>query len=647
MLLKRSATLLIALASLTACNEDANKNTATPKAQYSVLGSLRPKADPAVVEQIRQEEIQKAQAAQEAAVPDGGSGSGSGFFNFGGLPKVETGPISGGLGESPKPRLPGGSSATSDSPPPITAKSDSSSSGQPSTNGNPFWPFGQPQNNSPPPQQAASYGGYGSSSSGSGGLIPPPPAVSLSAQGQLAPPPQYAMAPQEQYNPYAYNPYAIPPGAVGQPPPQPQPQRLPSGSMFGNQGEGAPAGGGEEPKPKKADIQVITPTGMEPRSPYKQRDDLKVLFNGALAVNGLAGANCRDPRIAQDVAKIQVGLPAEGTKGSAAIGQRQIDMLFKGTTNDKKLLPLVKKIETEMAQSYYRFLYSFNKYALAQQTVAARKQEVSVAESNAEKQRAAADLAKAQEEAESTKDDMKSAQNDLAGVAGAPAARNVIQRVAGVAPSLDSLAQAEPQAAAPTGGSKVLGSVGGWFGGMGGMIGLGGKKPAGGDTADGDEQVAKVAKVKPEKAEKDKDKDKDKDKKDKKGKGGKGAVEVAAKPVEAPKAAVEEPEEKPAPAAGGSVAFELKDVQTTPRKSVLRVAIRNNGDEQFTFNPDVVSVAEGDKKLTDAAVRADFDSTVVGPNQEVTGTITIYGKPWTDKLKVSLSEGGRTIHMHR
>lgn len=656
-MLKRSATFLFAVLALAACNEDNTNSASNGKPQMSVIGSLRPKADPAMVEQIRQEELQRQQAAQEQAI--GGNqeqGSTNGFFGFGGLPKVETGSISGDytkqntqglITSSTSGSIPGTTEATTSAAPQNGAPNGSQDQSlNTQNNSSPFWPFGQSQPAaSPPAQQVASYGGYGSSG-GSAGPIPPPPAVTLSAQGTMAPPPppQYAMAPQGdyQYNPYAYNPYAYPPGAQ---PVAPQQPKFQQGSMFGNQEDAGHGGGAPEEKPKKADIQVITPTGMEARSGFKQRDDLKILFKAALAVNGLAGPSCRDARIAADVAKVDVGLPSESTKGNAAIGQRQIDMLFKGTCTDKRIVPTVKKIQTEVASAYFRYLYSFNKYSLAQQTVAARKQEVSVAESNSEKQRAAADLAKAQEEADSTKDDLRSAQNDLAAISGAPAARSVIQRVSNMAPSLESLAQAEPQKEAPqaSGTAKVMNSVTGFFGGMGGMIGLGKKQQADGTTgtADGDQQ--QVAKAKPEKAKEDKNKDK-------KGKGVKAPQEaIAARPADAPKgkAEVDEPADKPAPAPPSTVAFELKDVQTTPRKSVLRVAIRNNGDEQFTFNPDVVSVAEGDHKLAEAAVRAEFDTTVVQPNQEVTGTITIFGRPWNDKLKVSFSEGGRTITMHR
>jgi len=56
---------------------------------------------------------------------------------------------------------------------------------------------------------------------------------------------------------------------------------------------------------------------------------------------------------------------------------------------------------------------------------------------------------------------------------------------------------------------------------------------------------------------------------------------------------------------------------------------------------------ENNQKLAEAAMRADFDTTLVQPNQEVKGTITIFGRPWNDKMTVSLSEGGKFLQMRR
>src|SRR5690606_10625638 len=66
----------------------------------------------------------------------------------------------------------------------------------------------------------------------------------------------------------------------------------------------------------------------------------------------------------------------------------------------------------------------------------------------------------------------------------------------------------------------------------------------------------------------------------------------------------------------GPISFELKDVQITARKSVLTVAIRNTGSESFKFSPDVISISEGNRKISEAAMRAEFDSTLVKPNKE-------------------------------
>ncbi len=75
--------------------------------------------------------------------------------------------------------------------------------------------------------------------------------------------------------------------------------------------------------------------------------------------------------------------------------------------------------------------------------------------------------------------------------------------------------------------------------------------------------------------------------------------------------------------------------------------MRNNGGESFNLDPDVISVQEGEKRLAEASVLAQFDSTLVAPNAEVTGTITIFGRPWNDKLTVSLSDGGKTVQLRR
>jgi archaellum component FlaG (FlaF/FlaG flagellin family) len=91
----------------------------------------------------------------------------------------------------------------------------------------------------------------------------------------------------------------------------------------------------------------------------------------------------------------------------------------------------------------------------------------------------------------------------------------------------------------------------------------------------------------------------------------------------------------------------LKGVNVTARKSILTVAIKNSGQSDFSFNPDSFAVSENNHKLSEAAMRADFETTLVQPSQEVQGTITIFGRPWNDRLTVSLSDGTRNLQMHR
>lgn len=398
------------------------------------------------------------------------------------------------------------------------------------------------------------------------------------------------------------------------------------------------ASGDDEDEPKKRkdkNVVVITPVGMQPYSPFKQRDDLKALWQGLLGTNAL-GALTRDEKIMQQLRKVEIATPTEATKGQLSVSQRTIDSMFKNASVDKKFVAQVKKSQSDLIQAYYRYLFSYNKFSLTQQNVAARKQELELAESSAEKQRAAADLSQAQQEAESSKEDMRSAQSDLAGIAGAQSTRMVIGRVAGAAPSLESLAQAEPERQ----DQQQASSIGGFFNSMGSALGFGKKQEP--------REEEKVARAEITKGNKDKEKEKGKDKK--KGKADNKPQVAAAVPQEPPvpsrSTSVESAAVSPAPPQG-AVSFELKDVKTTPRKSILRVSIRNNGDDNFSFDTDSVSVSEGNKKLADAAVRAEFDATIVQPNQEVTGTVTIFGLPWNDRLSVSLSDGGKTILLHR
>lgn len=611
-----------AFASLTlsACNEEKLNSDGSLSSEgggrsLSVLGSIRPKADPHVLEKIRAEEAEARRKAEEAIAAQAQSqqqqNAAADPANRD-LPAVDQTPISAssnpmdgianafGFGNNNQPQQP---------------------SGMGMGMGNPAMSI--PSVPTPPPQ-AASYGGY--PSMGGGGMIPPPPAVTLSTQAAYSPPidPNYAQYMQGGgygYGQPAYpQPYAAPPGPAH-----------PAGSMFSNGGSNSAASApAEEPK-KKPSVVLITPTGMEARSPYKQRDELKVLVKGAFA--SASPPELRDPKISLVLAKTDVGLPAEATRGNISLTQRQIDNLFKTPPIDRRIMPSIKKVETDVAQAYFRYLYAFNKYTLTQQQVAARKQEMEVADSNSERQRAAADLSAAQNDAEGSKDDLRAAQTDLAAVAGAQAARSVITKVSGVTPSLESLAVASDSDSSATAQGGLIGSVQNAFGALNFW-----NKGRGGKEAE------PVAAAPPEKAQKA---PKQKDQKDKK-KGGKGESGAATQIAITPDVQESAPEPvKPTPAPSTGISFELKNVQTTPRKSVLKVAVRNNREESFNLDPDVISVLEGDHKLAEAAVRAEFDSTLVGPNQEVTGTITIFGRPWNDKLSVSLSEGGRTIQLHR
>jgi archaellum component FlaG (FlaF/FlaG flagellin family) len=609
--------LLAATLSLSACNEQKN-NVDTASADqsysgrtYSVLGQLRPKeVDPAVLKQIQDEE----EAQRKAKLAE--------------IERQQKEMMAANYGSNPANRdLPGVNMGTNGNLPSVTSTINTgSSTSMPDSSGQSWAAPVAP----PPPPASASYPiNY---TNPSPGFVPPPPAVSLSTQAVPmgmpygSPPPDYA-------NPYAYMQQA----------PQGPPQRQ-AGGLFGTSStpvRNASDDDDDSPRKKKVDkpIQIITPTGMESRSAFKQRDEIRILWKGALASS--LGGLANDGKFADSLAKIDVGLPSESSKGSLSVPQRQIDNLFKNTnTVDKKIYGAVKKAQTDLVQAYYRYLYSYNKFFLTQQQIAARKQELDAAESQAEKQRATVDLVNAQQDADSSKDDMRSAQSDLASIVGAPAARTVITRVSGVSPSLDSLASDSPPQAQDKGGE----------GGIGGLLNVFnfGKKSSKEDkSASADAQQVASADTNKGKEKKEKKEKESKDKK--KGKG--DEKQIAAKPAQdsaSSKAdATETAAAPPSPPPSGPVSFELKDVKTTPRKSVLRVVVKNTGGDNFNFDADSISVAEGNNKLAEASVSAEFDSTVVQPSQEVTGTITIFGRPWNDKITVSLSDGKKPIVLHR
>lgn len=610
-----------------------------------ILSSFRPKADPSMVERLRQEDaakMQQAALAQQQMNQQMNEMDGTGRI----LPKVSMEPIA----------PPAEEVATAGAGMSVTAAD--SGAYTPSTSG------AVPQSSGASAPSTATYGGYNSvpapPSTGSlgGGLVPPPPAVTLSTAAQTT----VASAPQDPGNPYAnpygnpyanpygnpyanpyMNPYGIPYPQQAQPQGDGAPQRpalFGSGKSRPRGEEGEDDGRSQEKAKKFANFVPITPTGMEARSPYKQRDDLRVLWKGAITSSQLGAWSAKDPNISSALNKIDVGLPGEVTKGSFSVGQRQVDAVFKPVFVDKRIQSQLRKTQSEMVQSYYRYLYSYNRFALAQQTVAARKQEVEVASTHSEQQRAAADLSQAQSEADSSKEDMRSAQLELSAVSGAAAARAIIQKVSGVAPSIESLAQAAPAPEAePQGGFNVLG-----------FLGFNKKK---GDEQPPPQESPKAAKADAKKQEKAEKSAKSQDKQPKEktvAKAKKAGKDVAQGDLEpAPVKGDRESagEKAEAPAASEGISFELKGKNISARKSVLNVSIRNTSENAFSFSPEDISVQEGNQKLSEAAMRAEFDSTSIAPNGEVKGTITIFGRPWNDRLTISLSDGQRSIHMKR
>jgi hypothetical protein len=607
-----------------------------------VLSSLRPKADPKTVAAIQEEEA-KALRDQQMTMADGQASADSATGRV--LPQVSMSPFT--------------STSSGGQAGPVVTPADGNTNSKASGSFS-FWPFGGGDNQQSQQQsgQASYSGGYGGSS------VPPPPPGGSSPGGLIPPPPpQVALNTQAQFMP-GFNMPAMP---VPQDPyagyqQQAQAPTRAAGSLFasGQANPGNPYADEEDAiaKKKLANFVPITPTGMDARSPYKQRDDLKALWKGALSRYPLSQFVSRDEKLAQVLSTMELGLPPDASRGSLNVPQRTVDAVFKPVAIDKHAVATVKKTQGELIQAYYRYLYAYNRFVLAQQTVAAGQQEVEVASTAAERQRAAASLSRAQTEAEGSKEDMRSAQYELAGLGGAQAARNVIAKISGVSPSMESLAQAEAssQPAAAEDSNK-----GGGF--LGSLFGIGKK----GNDAGQDVQQAPVEKVAKAKQSGDlmpdtqkvaraseNKKDKKPGKKDKNEKPVLAAVPVAKvnkaqdEPVPEPrKPAVQAPAQDDAPAAREPIAFSLKNIEVTPRKSVLKVSIRNNGSDNFSFSEDVISISEGNRKLSEASVRAEFNSTLIEPNKEVSGTITIYGRPWNDRLSVNISNNGKNIPLRR
>ncbi|RTL45996.1 MAG: TolC family protein [Candidatus Melainabacteria bacterium] len=587
-----------------------------------ILGSLRPKTDPAVVERMRLEEqarLEKQKALEAAAQRADNQVSADGMGRV--LPKVSMDPIAPPAEEVANSNGPIFTPANQSGASPIPVPTGGSSSSAPSA-----MTYGGTSVPGPPPG-----GGVG------GGLVPPPPAVTLSTQANIGMPAGMPMDPAAMYaNPYM-NPYAIPypmQNMQAMVPPAPQVALArPSGSPFatGPRSSADDDEGGSVQEKRRANFVPITPTGMEARSAYKQRDDLKALWNGVLKSNAMS-LLMKDEKFASQLGQVDIGLPGEATRGSFSISQRQVDAVFKNNSLDKRILQPVRKVQSDLVQAYYRYLYSYNKYALAQQTVAARKQEAEVASSDSERQRAAADQSQAQSDVDSAKDDMKSAQTELSMIAGPQAAKFIISKVSGVTPTNDALAS--------SGGDSSDSKSGNSGGGMFGLFHFGG---GGGN----EKKKASPALTETKVASAPADTKKEKETKKKGKKDSSASREKTADLSPAPEASESTASSEPVPLAPNGISFELKNVNVTARKSILTVSIRNGSANSFSFSPDVISISEGNHKLSEAAVRADFDQTMVQPNSEVKGTITIFGRPWNDRLAVSLSEGGKTIQMSR
>lgn len=649
------------------------------KKKSGVLSSLRPKANPNLVRALEQEEsrIRAEQAKQQEAMQQQAQGNNMSMFGSmldgsgSVLPKVSTEPISAPPAESIASNMPS-----------LNPFDNNNTATDPTAQENPLndktlTPADDvmPDSASPQNTQIASYSlhynpnGMSHPSPGAiagGGMVPPPPAVTLSTDAKVGyPPPPPNAVPYNPYmqNPYAnpymqnpysnpyMNPYQIP--APAQPKPEPVKPKRPKG-LFGS----GQSGGGKssiDPLPSKkqedesSNFIPIRPTGMHSRSPYKQRDDLKVLWDGALSSYAFHEVLSEDNKLESILRRVSVGMPPDASRGSFTTPQRRVQTIFRPIRLDKKVSGRVNKLQNDLVQTYYRYLHTYNRYSLAQQTLAARKQQIEVARTRSEKQRAAADMASAENEAQATKEDMRAAQYELAAVAGAKSARSVIQRVSGVTPSVGALAQAEksvqPIEIKPEGGD------GGLFGSMGRLFSGGNKKV----------KVPKkkkvVAKPKPKPKSKPESRQtkvaqkssgsafgflfgkKDKDLKPIPAKA--TAQKLASKPkvpavLSKPKKVVKSP-----------IRFELQNVNITARKSILSVAVKNTGSKNFKLAVSNITMRDGSRKLSKESMRASFDSNLVRPNQEVKGKITIYGRPWNDRLTVSISDGANNIRLKR
>jgi len=149
---------------------------------------------------------------------------------------------------------------------------------------------------------------------------------------------------------------------------------------------------------RRANFVPITPTGMESRSAYKQKDDLKVLWKGALGNSAVQAMASRDERMAQQLTQIDVSLPSESSRGSFNVSQR---LIRSGVQTGVAGSPGGRIQVNQAAERPGAVLLSLSVFVQQLCQGAAnrwlpRKQEMDYAGIGLEKQLAAADLSSAQ-----------------------------------------------------------------------------------------------------------------------------------------------------------------------------------------------------------------------------------------------------------
>ncbi len=643
-----SAIALLAFSlTLSGCTQSSADSRQAESSGRTLL-SLRPKADPAMVARIIEEEKKQAEHQAQATICVQTGGPEQVQTGLGRtLPNVSRDPISSTLIAPP---------ADSVSANGAILTSNNSSARASYHQDTQVVNYESAYSSVPPPPPGAL----------GAGLVPPPPAVTLSTQAQTV-----ADSAAAFYNNPYFNPFGVP-----APPQQSAPTRRPSG-LFG---EGAARGQSDDSnsgQKRRPDFVPITPKGMEARSPYKQRDDLRLLWKGVLKGSTNLGELSENNKLIDQLVHTDVGLPSESTKGGFNVSSRQVESFFRASLVekiDKRAFLEVRKLQTELVQAYYRYLSTYSKYALVEQTVAARKQEIDLSESDSEKQRATADLAQTQNDLDAAKEDLRSSEIELASASSPSSARSVISRVAGIAPSVESLAQGVSQSGSH-GGANHARKIAGFFDAVFKHSHAAESAENSADLPENPDEKAVNASSMSKAKDADKSTINKKEGKNKFGLFGRMMAhsgsdkstsesnsakdthkiakaddsDLGPAPVSKPAAESETRHERPVSAnsSPSNISFLLKKVDVNPRKSVLTVAVKNSGQETFELNPDAIYIAEGTHKLGAGTLRADFDNTSIETNQEVQGTITILSRPWNDRLVIYLADGNRAVQLKR